>query len=52
MLGEEIVELLNGFFEVGIHKVDWNAVDFTSGIYLYQLQANDFIETKRMILLK
>ncbi|MCH7820343.1 MAG: T9SS type A sorting domain-containing protein [Candidatus Marinimicrobia bacterium] len=36
----------------GNHNVTWNASNFASGVYLYRLQAGDFIETLKMILLK
>jgi hypothetical protein len=51
-IGEEIAVLVNEVQEKGFHKVDFNASDLASGIYFYCLQAGDFIETKKMILLK
>jgi hypothetical protein len=35
----------------GYHQVHWNA-NFPSGIYFYRLRAGDFMDTKKMILLK
>jgi len=37
---------------VGTYELTWNAASLPSGIYFYQLKAGNFIETKKMILLK
>jgi hypothetical protein len=34
------------------YEVEWNASGLPSGVYLYRLQAGDFVETKKMILLR
>ena len=51
-LGEEIETLVNEEKPVGTYKVNWNAVNLPNGVYFYQLKAGDFIQTKKMILLK
>ena len=51
-LGEEIAVLVNGFIEPGIHTVNFNASGLNSGIYFYKLESRDFIQVKKMILLK
>jgi hypothetical protein len=50
-LGQEVATLVNEQKEAGYYQVRWNAV-VPSGIYFYQLQAGEFVETKKMILLK
>lgn len=52
MLGEEMETLVNDRFLLGRYKVDWNASNFNTGIYFCRLQAGNFIETKKLILLK
>ncbi|HSW53719.1 MAG TPA: YCF48-related protein [Ignavibacteriaceae bacterium] len=52
VLGEEVITLVNEFAQPGRYTVDWNAGSFASGVYLYTIQASDFIQTKKMILLK
>ncbi|MBV6419404.1 MAG: hypothetical protein DAHOPDDO_00621 [Ignavibacteriaceae bacterium] len=57
ILGQEVIQLVNNQMTAGNHSVNWNANDaadnnLTSGIYFYQLNAGDFRETKKMILLK
>ena len=51
MLGREVAVLVNEINEPGKHSVRWDATNFSSGIYFYQLQTGDFKETKKMVLL-
>ncbi|MCW9096216.1 MAG: T9SS type A sorting domain-containing protein, partial [Ignavibacteriaceae bacterium] len=51
-IGEEVAVLLNEEREAGFHQVEFNAVSLPSGVYFYQLRAGEFIQTKKMILLK
>jgi len=52
VLGSEVATLVNGEKLVGSYEVEFDASNFTSGIYFYQLQAGSFIETKKMVLMK
>jgi hypothetical protein len=52
VLGNEIATLVNEEKPAGSYEVDFSGNNLTSGIYFYQLQAGEFIETKKMILLK
>ncbi len=52
ILGEEIKILLNEEKEAGYHSIDFNAIDLPSGVYFYQLRAGEFVETRKMILLR
>ena len=51
-IGEEVAVVLNQEIEAGYHTVEFNAVNFPSGVYFYQLKTGSFIETKKMLLLK
>jgi len=51
-IGEEIAVLVNEEQDKGYHKVEFNAKELSSGVYFYQLKAGDYLETKKMILLK
>lgn len=50
--GQKVEVLANGSFDAGTHSISWNASDMPSGIYLYRLTTNDFVDTKKMVLLK
>jgi hypothetical protein len=52
MLGREVKELVNEFKQQGSYNVSFNGANFSSGIYFYKLITDDFIETKKMILVK
>ncbi len=52
ILGQKIATLVDGRQEAGYRSVRWDASGFASGIYFYRLQADDFIQTKKMILLR
>ena len=51
-IGEEVTVILNEEKEGGYHQVEFNAAALPSGVYFYQLRAGDFIQTKKMILLR
>jgi hypothetical protein len=51
-LGEEIITLVDNYKNAGTYKVDFNAVNLSSGIYYYSLISSDFNMIKKMILLK
>jgi hypothetical protein len=36
----------------GWKEVQWNAAGFSSGIYFYKLQTGNFVETKKMLVVK
>ena len=52
ILGQKAVELVNSFQKAGRYEVNWNAKDFASGVYIYQIKAGELIKSKKLILLK
>lgn len=52
ILGKEVAALVNERQDAGIYSVQWNASNYSSGIYFYKLQSDKFVQTKRMILTK
>ena len=52
ILGEEVASLVNELKTPGIYEINFDGTDLASGTYLYKLQAGDFSETKKMIVLK
>ena len=52
ILGREVTTLVNGKNEPGEHSVSWNAMNVSSGVYFYRIIAGDFVQTKKMVLMK
>jgi len=52
VLGNEIVTLVNEEKAAGSYKIEFGGSELTSGIYFYKLQAGDFVEAKKMVLMK
>jgi len=52
ILGTEVATLVNNEYPVGNYTVDFNAAGIASGIYFYKIQSGNFVETKKMILMK
>jgi hypothetical protein len=52
VLGVEVATLVNEIRDPGVYIIRWNASSFPSGIYLYQMKAGAFLETRKMVLLK
>ncbi|MBN1480281.1 exo-alpha-sialidase [candidate division KSB1 bacterium] len=50
--GERITTLVNEKQARGDYRVQWQATNVASGVYLYRLQAGDYIEMKRLVVLR
>jgi len=52
VLGREVATLVNEQNEAGKHTVEFDASKLNSGVYFYKIESGNFIETKKMILVK
>ncbi len=52
LLGRHVTTLVNEELRPGSYEVRWDASGFPSGTYFYRLQAGEFVETKKLILLR
>jgi len=52
ILGQKVASLVNRRMEAGVHTVNFNATNLSSGVYFYRLQAGNFVQTKKMMLVK
>jgi len=52
ILGEEVATLLSASLLAGSHSAKWDASKFPSGVYFYRLEAQDYIETRKIILVR
>ena len=51
-IGQQVGELVNRNLEAGSYNYTWNAANQSSGIYFYELQANEFKSVRKMTLIK
>jgi hypothetical protein len=51
-LGQEVTTLVDATEEPGYKSVEWNAAGVTSGVYFYRLKAGEFVQTRKLLLLK
>ena len=52
MLGEQVAALINEVKEAGFYDVQFDASNFSTGVYIFRLTAGDFVQTKKMTLMK
>ena len=57
LLGREIIKLVDQIEPVGSRSINWDGRDYTgslanAGVYIYQIEAEGFLQTKKMVLLK
>jgi hypothetical protein len=57
LIGREVIQLVNTTQDAGYKSVQWNATDsfgkpVSAGVYLYQIRAGEFVQTRKMVLLK
>jgi len=52
ILGRELESIVNEDLVEGVYEVSWDASNYSSGIYIYKLEVEDFVESKKMVLIK
>ncbi len=57
ILGKEVYTLISQKMSAGIYTVDWNSIDYSgdyvsSGAYFYRMITQNYVETKRMMLVR
>jgi len=52
LLGEEVAVLVNQVLEAGVHTINFNASELNSGLYIYKIESNGFVQSKKMTLIK
>jgi len=52
ILGRVVETLVNGELKAGRYEVDFDGYSLSSGVYFYKLVTNDFVDTKRMLMIK
>ena len=52
MLGQELAVLVNGKHQAGTHLVKFDAAKYSTGVYFYKIEAGNFVQTRKMLLVK
>jgi hypothetical protein len=53
ILGREVAKIVNNEFKkAGTYVVDFNGINFASGVYFYRIEAGEFVDAKKMVLVK
>lgn len=52
LLGREVETLVNQDMSPGRYKLDFNAVNYASGMYIYKIVTHDFVDVKKMLIIK
>jgi hypothetical protein len=52
LVGEQVAVLVDGFKEKGVHTINFNASELNSGVYVYKIETNGFVQSRKMIFLK
>lgn len=52
VLERKVTELIYEKFDAGNYQVEFDASEFPGGVYFFRLEADEFIDTKSMLLLK
>jgi hypothetical protein len=51
-LGREVATIMSGNVQAGSHLRQWNAERMAGGVYFYRLVVGDFVQTKKLVVLK
>jgi hypothetical protein len=52
LTGQEVITLVDEVKEAGTYEINFDAVNYSSGVYIYQMSAGDFSSVKKMSILK
>jgi hypothetical protein len=52
LLGEQVVEPVNEFKNAGVYTINFNASELNSGVYIYKIESNGFVQSRKMTLIK
>ena len=52
IVGREVEVLVNEYLDAGNYTTNWNAANYSSGVYFYRMETGSFAQVKKMILMK
>ncbi|GJQ61265.1 MAG: glycosyl hydrolase [Melioribacteraceae bacterium] len=51
-IGQEVATIVNSSLKAGYHTYNWDASRLSSGVYIYRIEAENFVQSRKMILIK
>ena len=51
-LGRKVETLVNKKLNAGSYQVDWDGRNYTSGLYFYKVETDEFIDVRKMVMIK
>lgn len=51
-IGQEVATIVNSNLKAGYHTYNWDASRLASGVYIYRIEADNFVQSRKMMLLK
>jgi hypothetical protein len=51
-MGQEVSKMISKYMHAGVYTTEWNASGFASGVYYCRLVSGDFVQTRKLILVK
>jgi len=51
-LGQQVAQLVNGDIDAGYHKVKFDGRSLASGVYFYRLQTSEFVQTRKLLVVR
>jgi hypothetical protein len=52
IMGQKVAVVVDEYLQAGEHTALWDAGSFSSGVYFYRFEAGEFVESRKMVLLK
>jgi hypothetical protein len=52
LLGEEITTLVSEKLSAGMHQFEWDARELARGLHLYRIEAGEFVQCKKLVLMR
>ncbi len=52
VLGNKIETLVKQTKPAGTYRITWNGTNYSSGVYYYRMESGNFVQTKKMLLIK
>ncbi|MDQ3194326.1 MAG: T9SS type A sorting domain-containing protein [Bacteroidota bacterium] len=50
--GREVIDLVNNRLQPGSYQTSFEGTNYAGGVYYYKMETNDFVVTKKMVLIK